>query len=389
MSMKRYVKQSRGYWIAALVLILFTAACSIPAILARKQLPDMTPQDIFAGDVYLGSYYTVDVQYMTSWIYRINYDDGSSDVFYLAGDRDNYGFVLSMSEEQLQKYQQIVSYTASDDCDLLTPQDSPADSGDDDPSSDGGTTAAPLAAALPLTTAKPAAVPFAGIACTLPEEAMQVLAEYMDMSEADFTACYGDYYLDGKLTPADLQTDWLYALLVPIVYVLILVACAVVYDVQFGKQRKRLESTRLWDRAVSEFDHMDTDYRSAVTVSTAFLYARRRNIVLPLADVAWVYQQQRKLLWARRIALIMLTHDARCYQVVLDKHASRRYADAVISAISNRNPDVLVGLTRENKDIYRQEVPHAKMVVVRPWLALLLGWAIYFLTQLVLRLLLT
>lgn len=48
MSMKRYVKQSRGYWIAALVLILFTAACSIPAILARKQLPDMTPQDIFA-----------------------------------------------------------------------------------------------------------------------------------------------------------------------------------------------------------------------------------------------------------------------------------------------------------------------------------------------------
>ena len=76
-------------------------------------------------------------------------------------------------------------------------------------------------------------------------------------------------------------------------------------------------------------------------MSTAFLYGRRQNIVLPLADVLWVYRHDLKLLWAKRTG-------------------SRRMADAIVQAVSARNPEALVGLNRENQRLYSQQVPHAK-----------------------------
>ena len=44
----------------------------------------------------------------------------------------------------------------------------------------------------------------------------------------------------------------------------------------------------------------------------------------------------------------------------LGKSGSRRMADAVVQAIAQRNPEVLVGLNRENQRLYSQQVPHAK-----------------------------
>lgn len=40
--------------------------------------------------------------------------------------------------------------------------------------------------------------------------------------------------------------------------------------------------------------------------------------------------------------------------------AARRMADAIVQAVSARNPEALVGLNRENQRLYSQQVPHAK-----------------------------
>lgn len=375
MSMKRYVKQSRGWWIAALVLFLLLAACAIPVVHIHRARQDVTPQGLYDADVYLGDYYTVDVQYMTSWVYRVDYSDGTSDVFYLMADPDNLGSVISMSDEQYEDFKAIVEYTASEDCDLLLPQE-PAE----------GETEL-LAAMIPLAVEKPRPIAFAGVACSLPEKILSSLAQYMEMSEDEFVSYYGDYYLDGKRLPSDAMADILYIFPAYGVYLLIIGGCAISYDAVYRKMRKRLQAQHLWERAVSEFSYLKADPRGKVAISNAFLYVRRRNIVLPLADVAWVYQIQQKLPGAKRIVVVLMTHDAKNYQVVLGKRASHRYADAIISAISHRNPDVLVGLTRENRDIYHQEVPKARMAVARPWLAFVAALVGYFVIRLILNLL--
>ena len=95
-------------------------------------------------------------------------------------------------------------------------------------------------------------------------------------------------------------------------------------------------------------------------MSTAFLYGRRQNIVLPLADVLWVYRHDLKLLWAKRTVVELLTYDGRSITLRLERGGSRRMADAIVQAVAARNPEALVGLNRENQRLYSQQVPHAK-----------------------------
>lgn len=82
-------------------------------------------------------------------------------------------------------------------------------------------------------------------------------------------------------------------------------------------------------------------------MSTAFLYGRRQNIVLPLADVLWVYRHDLKLLWAKSTVVELLTYDGRSITLQLKRGGSRRTADAIVQAVSARNPEALVGLNRE------------------------------------------
>ena len=117
---------------------------------------------------------------------------------------------------------------------------------------------------------------------------------------------------------------------------------------------------KLLERAESEFHYLEGDRRSDALVSTAFLYGRRQNIVLPLADVLWVYRHDLKLLWAKSTVVELLTYDGRSITLRLERGGSRRTADASVQAVSARNPEALVGLNRENQRLYSQQVPHAK-----------------------------
>ena len=139
-----------------------------------------------------------------------------------------------------------------------------------------------------------------------------------------------------------------------------LLASAALYTAQLNSTLKQLKKGKLLERAESEFHYLEGDRRSDALVSTAFLYGRRQNIVLPLADVLWVYRHDLKLLWAKRTVVELLTYDGRSITLRLERGGSRRMADAIVQSVSARNPEALVGLNRENQRLYSQQVPHAK-----------------------------
>ena len=62
----------------------------------------------------------------------------------------------------------------------------------------------------------------------------------------------------------------------------------------------------------------------------------------------WVYRHDLKLLWAKRTVVELLTYDGRSITLQLERGGSRRMADAIVQAVSARNPEALVGLNREN-----------------------------------------
>ena len=139
-----------------------------------------------------------------------------------------------------------------------------------------------------------------------------------------------------------------------------LLVSAASYTAQLNSTLKQLKKGKLLERAESEFHYLEGDRRSDALVSTAFLYGRRQNIVLPLADVLWVYRHDLKLLWAKSTVVELLTYDGRSITLQLKRGGSRRTADAIVQAVSARNPEALVGLNRENQRLYSQQVPHAK-----------------------------
>ena len=329
------------------ILALLTAGCIVLGLLAQRD--SAAAEAVPIGDeIYLGDYNYIDVQYMTTWAYRVTLGDGRKLVFYLAEDTEGYGYLVQLNDAEYARFADIVDYTYTDDSgDGAVPDD----------------TAAPseLAVYIPLTeTTAPAPVRLVGVICETPEAYIDDIAAAVGMTAEDFVYTYGDYYIDSELTPDTGSSFWsLIASFLGLAAFVLLVSAAS-YTAQLNSTLKHLKKGKLLERAESEFHYLEGDRRSDALVSTAFLYGRRQNIVLPLADVLWVYRHDLKLLWAKSTVVELLTYDGRSITLRLERGGSRRMADAIVQAVAARNPEALVGLNRENQRRYSQQVPHAK-----------------------------
>ena len=298
MEMRRYVRHSPAWWIVGGILALLTAGCIVLGLLAQRD--SAAAEAVPIGDeIYLGDYNYIDVQYMTTWAYRVTLGDGHKLVFYLAEDTEGYGYLVQLSDAEYARYADIVDYTYADDSgDGAVPDD----------------TAAPseLAVYIPLTeTTAPAPVRLVGVICETPEAYIDDIAAAVGMTAEDFVYTYGDYYIDSELTPDTGSSFWsLIASFLGLAAFVLLVSAAL-YTAQLNSTLKQLKKGKLLERAESEFHYLEGDRRSDALVSTAFLYGRRQNIVLPLADVLWVYRHDLKLLWAKRTVVELLTYDGR------------------------------------------------------------------------------
>ena len=70
MEMRRYVRHSPAWWIVGGILALLTAGCIVLVLLAQRD--SAAAEAVPIGDeIYLGDYNYIDVQYMTTWAYRV------------------------------------------------------------------------------------------------------------------------------------------------------------------------------------------------------------------------------------------------------------------------------------------------------------------------------
>lgn len=195
MEMRRYVRHSPAWWIVGSILALLTAGCIVLGLLAQRDSAAAEAVPI-GDDIYLGDYNYIDVQYMTTWAYRVTLGDGRKLVFYLAEDTEGYGYLVQLNDAEYARFADIVDYTYADDSgDGAVPDD----------------TAAPseLAVYIPLTeTTAPAPVRLAGVICETPEAYIDDIAAAVGMTAEDFVYTYGDYYIDSELTPDTGSSFW-------------------------------------------------------------------------------------------------------------------------------------------------------------------------------------
>lgn len=374
MEMRRYIRHSAAWWIVAAVLLAVTAGCAVLGVLRQKGMEAVEPTPLPEGEVYLDDYHYIDVQYMTEWIYKVTHGDGDQELFYIAWDAEGYGYLVRLDEAQFARFSDIVAYTAGQTSDLLDvtgQSDEPLSPLSADIPGEGG------ADTLAEPTDKPAPVRLSGMICATPEDYIADIASKDGTTSEEFITYYGDYYIDATKKPTDLDNDFLGIALLALLFAVIFLAQAMVYSVQLGRELKRLKKAGLLERAESEFHYLQGDLRSDALVSTAFIYGRRQNLALPLADVLWVYRHETKMLGFRSMVVQLLTYDGRSYALRLRRGTGRRTADAIVQAVGSRNPEALVGLTRENHRLYDQQVPRTRLQSTHigvAWLAAIAGY---------------
>lgn len=387
MEMRRYIKHSAAWWIVTVVLLVITAGCVVMGILLQKSRSTVEAAPLAVDDVYLEDYNYLDVYYMSEWVYKVTLGSGEREVFYIAWDNDDYGYLVRLSDEQYAQFADIVDYTLSEDSDSQdgTGQTapSPAPLSADIPAAD--LPADDTAPADTPQTARPDPVRLTGIICAMPEDYLADIAVNYNMTTEDFIDYYGAYYIDGTMTPEDLDNNFFYFALLAFFLAATFLITAIAYSSQLSKELKRLKKAGLLERAESEFHYLKGDPRADALVSTAFIYGRHQNIVLPLTDVLWVYRHDIKVLFSKSVVVQLMAYDGRAYALRMSRGASRRTADAIVQAVAARNPEALVGLTRENHRLYDQQVPRTKQQYVRVGLIWAVWIAVSVIANIVLR----
>lgn len=299
MEMRRYVRHSPAWWILGGILALLTAGCIVMGLLTQRNSADIEATPL-GDEVWLDDYNYIDVQYMSTWIYKVTLNSGDRLTFYLAWDAEGYGYLVQMEDAEYARFADIVAYTYSNESDLL------------EATGQGDSTTSELAMYIPLTeSAVPPAVRLTGMICETPSEYINDIVEGDGMTAEDFIYTYGDFYIDSGKTPVAGDNGWIYIAVLLATAAFIVLAVAECYSAQLRGTLKPLRKSGLLERAESEFHYLQGDLRSDALVSTAFLYGRRQNIVLPLADVLWIYRHDIKLLWARSTVAELLTYDGR------------------------------------------------------------------------------
>lgn len=387
MEMRRYIKHSAAWWIVTVVLLLITAGCVVMGILLQKSRSTVEATPLAVDDVYLEDYNYLDVYYMSEWVYKVTLGSGEREVFYIAWDNDDYGYLVRLSDEQYAQFADIVDYTLSEDADSqdATGQTapSPAPLSADIPAAD-----LPADDTAPADTpqaARPEPVRLTGIICAMPEDYLADIAVNYNMTTEEFIDYYGAYYIDGTMTPEDLDNNFFYFALLAFFLAATFLITAIAYSSQLSKELKRLKKAGLLERAESEFHYLKGDPRADALVSTAFIYGRHQNIVLPLTDVLWVYRHDIKVLFSKSVVVQLMAYDGRAYALRMSRGASRRTADAIVQAVAARNPEALVGLTRENHRLYDQQVPRTKQQYIRVGLIWAVWIAVSVIANIVLR----
>ncbi len=387
MEMRRYIKHSAAWWIVTVVLLLITAGCVVMGILLQKSRSTVEATPLTVDDVYLEDYNYLDVYYMSEWVYKVTLGSGEREVFYIAWDNEDYGYLVRLSDEQYAQFADIVDYTLSEDSDFqdATGQTapSPAPLSADIPAAD--LPADDTAPADTPQTARPDPVRLTGIICAMPEDYLADIAVNYDMTTEEFIDYYGAYYIDGTMTPEDLDNNFFYFALLAFFLAATFLITAIAYSSQLSKELKRLKKAGLLERAESEFHYLKGDPRADALVSTAFIYGRHQNIVLPLTDVLWVYRHDIKVLFSKSVVVQLMAYDGRAYALRMSRGASRRTADAIVQAVAARNPEALVGLTRENHRLYDQQVPRTKQQYIRVGLIWAVWIAVSVIANIVLR----
>lgn len=208
-------------------------------------------------------------------------------------------------------------------------------------------------------TAAPAApvpVKVTGYSTAFPDQLLQTIAETYEQTEEEMAYYLGDYYLDTNITA---RNQGLMAL--PVFSAVCAIAAFILFLNEIQKKKnlerslKKLESGGLLVESFRELSAYGSDGASeGIILTDHFIFDKNSCSIVPYKDIAWAYKHvvRRNFIEVNSFVVCCMRDKTR-QQLIPLKH-KKEVIDRTLMTIVQKNPDVLLGFTKENKARYSE-----------------------------------
>lgn len=295
-------------------------AAAVVMMLVKAFLPDARPEDAvkFSPAGESGYYAYADIVLVSGPVYKVtDSSGGSAEVYYAAMDRNNQYMVVKMDEDTFAQLSDQYAYFQA------------GSSGE-----------------------MPAPCRIYGVSASMGQDVRLAVERTWEMEDSQFFSYFGAAYLDTTKVPVSAQDDLLTSLAI---------VCAAVWLVMFLASRYRWSS---WKKSLAGLKEegrlaeaarelrgvapLDKKY---LTESEHYFFSRPQRVIIRIADIQLFYFMMLRTYGVKTgEQLVIYSRHFRGVPVPLEKDSM----DKVEERIREENPDVLVGISRENTKAWKK-----------------------------------
>ncbi len=269
-----------------------------------------------------GKYVSLEVIGIDDW--AANRDD---EYYYMVQGSDMYLYLVRMPEEDFSSMQEQYDYWLS-----VT-----SDDADTDP-------------------AVPAPVEITGYSTAFPDDLLKTVAETYGYSEDEMANSIGSYYLDAN---KELRgKDFLY---LPVgAGVCAVLALLVLLNGRLKKKNieKSLDALEQKGQLLTAWNEWNSyrydDPKETIALTDHYIFDKNSSEIIPYQDIVWAYKFViRRHFMEVNSYIVCQMNDGTTRQVTPVRNR-KEAVDQILTVIAEKNPGVLIGYTKENKNAYKE-----------------------------------
>jgi hypothetical protein len=325
--LEKYLKPSAAIKIIGLILIVASLAMLVMGIISASAATGAVgkPEEFDSLNNEKGEYVYLDVVGISDWAYKV---DGKT--YYVALDKWDYVYIVQLSNSEFKKMDDQNEYFTEDD--------------------------------VPM----PKSYTLKGVARKLSTDDRNEIADCFDIPSYESKDYFGTMYLDATSTPGDdAFAMWLVGFIVCFVLGLIFLLITLPASGNFKKCMALLEERGLVDMAAAELESGEYEQvgKDCARLTRQFFFGKNSGMVLPYGDIQWLYRQNVKRNFVTVNVNLIVSTNKLNQKVMMSYNGRNRDEELnkVFMTVAERNPNVLLGYSSENRKAYKERKEAAKL----------------------------
>ena len=323
---KKYIMPGGFVRIGAVLCAIVLAVTLVMGLMALNvETPD--PVEFYPSDTPIGTMAYIDVVGVSNWLY--NYDGA---IYYSVEDAEGYLYTVRLKDSQLK------AMSAQEEYWNRTSETDPM----------------------------PDAYRLVGYVQKTSDDVRENLSQSWDIPVEEYDQYFGENFLNATTSVgAENSAGWFVGALFSGLFGLVFVILQSRAASQSKKCLRVLEENCLLEKAAQQLENSETHIvigKNRGIMTQDFIFGKGTGAVLAYKDILWAYKQDQKRNFVLVNSYLIAATTWMGAQGIVDLNGPDKTGciGEALAVIGERNPDVLLGYTKENRKAYKAGLKAAK-----------------------------